>query len=286
MFKIGFNALRSRKTLVLKFLKNVTLHLTIFFLLTVLARKLVINPGQFANTLVLLAGYSIVSVVSYFITKLLLLPLQKKWLCELDIIYPVVFSIVTYIFFHDKLTLLCDTVTSNLFDITPDIIYSEGLKFMGVVYIVLKQYVALKISDQDKARITKTSNTKSALTNKQNHRRLKLYGKNKDEYLFLKVIEFIYLKSEGHYIVIHYKLNGSNQIKSTTIRNSMIELEKQTEHIQSIYRCHKSYMINTLHLKSVTGNVNKSIARLTEENLRIPISKSKISFMKAQTQTK
>lgn len=120
------------------------------------------------------------------------------------------------------------------------------------------------------------------LFSKRNNSLLNLLGKNKNERLTLMTNDLICIKSEGHYIRVYYLGEKNNEVKHSILRSTMTEIERQTADYSYIYRCHKSFFINFNYIKSIIGNSNKAHAYLEHYAHKVPVSKSKIAYMKSR----
>ncbi|MEM9983373.1 MAG: LytTR family DNA-binding domain-containing protein [Bacteroidota bacterium] len=90
--------------------------------------------------------------------------------------------------------------------------------------------------------------------------------------LVMPLAAFVYAQSEGNYVTI-YHLEDSVLVH-TLIRLSLKQLEIQLENCSSIKRCHRSYLINTQHLKSIDGNARSLTIQLNKVATSIPVSRS------------
>lgn len=97
--------------------------------------------------------------------------------------------------------------------------------------------------------------------------KLIINGQNQDDILKITESQFIYAESDQNYVTIYYK-NG-NQIKKKLMRSSLQDIEDQIGHA---VRLHRSYLINPIHLKSITGNKRKRTATLKNIDSTIPVS--------------
>lgn len=83
---------------------------------------------------------------------------------------------------------------------------------------------------------------------------------------------FILAKSEGNYCTIYYQNNS--MVEKKLIRISLSNLENQLSAEKNIVRCHRSYLINKLHIISKKGNAQG--LKLTLKNIeeQIPVSRN------------
>jgi DNA-binding LytR/AlgR family response regulator len=109
-------------------------------------------------------------------------------------------------------------------------------------------------------------------------------GLNKNESVYTKIDNFIFAKSEGHYIKVYYiveRVHGKHEVvKSLLVRNSMKALLSTVfKDIKGIMRVQNSYIINCTHLKYLKfANFNKT-AHIEMDYIknRIPVSANKIN---------
>ncbi len=113
--------------------------------------------------------------------------------------------------------------------------------------------------------------------------KLTIVGLNKNEVVDFNSKDFLYAKSEGHYIKIYYLADKTNSlnpvVRSIIIRNSMRNLgEGVLSDIITIDRVHKSYFVNYEHVKSLkTINHKGGILTLSLLDIKIPVGKTNIN---------
>ncbi len=93
---------------------------------------------------------------------------------------------------------------------------------------------------------------------------LHLSGKNKNELLKIRVGDFVYAKSEDNYIRIFYLQDDI--MSSILFRNTLAKIEEQLSSAPSIFRCHRSYLINSIHIAEIKGNAKRTLAVLNVKN--------------------
>jgi hypothetical protein len=111
-----------------------------------------------------------------------------------------------------------------------------------------------------------------------------IYGLNKGEVVHMDSNDFIFAKSDGHYIKIYYFVKRTNtgrkSVRSILIRNSMKSMFLDVfVSIKHIDRVHKSYAINYNYIKSVRNlPYNKGgILTMNFVNINIPIGFTRIN---------
>lgn len=93
----------------------------------------------------------------------------------------------------------------------------------------------------------------------------------------LKLDDFLYAESGNQYVLVHYLKNGDK--KKVLVRNRLkIVLEQMNK--LPIKRCHRSYIVNLLHVKTIDKIDKKYFLVLKTE--KIPISKSYLKEIKEE----
>lgn len=96
---------------------------------------------------------------------------------------------------------------------------------------------------------------------------------NKGEIKFsIKLSDLMYIKGADNYIIVYYR--DGEKLSSVMLRNTM----KQTEtdlRPQGIIRCHKSYMVNTRHIKMLEKKGDGMIVKLdAPQPINLPITRN------------
>ncbi|CAM1365570.1 LytR/AlgR family response regulator transcription factor [Tenacibaculum xiamenense] len=108
---------------------------------------------------------------------------------------------------------------------------------------------------------------------------VEIIGKNKNETLLIPIKNLLYIKSEGHYINIFYLLSENHDVKSILFRENISNIQQKLHSYEMLYRCHKSYLINMLHVKYINSYGSKSHVVLKANNSRIPVSSNKAKYL-------
>jgi hypothetical protein len=117
---------------------------------------------------------------------------------------------------------------------------------------------------------------------------ISIYGLGKNEVLQLDIDDFIFAKSDGHYIHIYYFVEknniGKQRIRSFLVRNSLKTLMSDVfQNFSHVSRIHKSHIINYNYAKSVRNFPNNKGGVMTMNfvALDIPIGVTKINNVNA-----
>lgn len=93
----------------------------------------------------------------------------------------------------------------------------------------------------------------------------------------LQQCDFIYAQSEGNYCTVCYLVDG--QLQQQLMRLPLKKLKEQFT-LVSIQYCHRSYLINTIHLQGVKGNAQGGKVRLNYIEQPLPVSRTYIQELK------
>lgn len=88
----------------------------------------------------------------------------------------------------------------------------------------------------------------------------------------IKKEDVIFLASDDNYVVIHYLMDGEEQ--KYMLRNTLKKLEDKLEPY-GVIRCHRSYMVNLLHVNLMT-NEKRTLNLILKKplKLKVPVSKT------------
>lgn len=152
-----------------------------------------------------------------------------------------------------------------------DLVDMIRISLGNTAYILLLPYSILwlyfswddknkKLQKLDEARLMVEETNKGALL-------MANFYDNKGEIKFsVKLSDLMYIKGADNYIVVYY-CDGA-KLSSIIIRNTMKNAEASLKS-QGIIRCHKSYMVNSQHIKLLE---KKNDGLLVKLNAPIPLS--------------
>lgn len=93
-----------------------------------------------------------------------------------------------------------------------------------------------------------------------------------DGSLTLEVENFLFAVAAGNYTTFYYLENG--QVEKRLLRISLRSASEQLAGIETIIRCHRSYLVNKSKITEATGNARSLNVRLENYDGLIPISRS------------
>lgn len=88
--------------------------------------------------------------------------------------------------------------------------------------------------------------------------------------------EILLIKSSGNYIEVFYFKEG--KVSRNILRSTLEKVTKQLNLYPFLFRCHRSYLINTDRIEKVKGNKRGYIITVTGLLEAIPVSRSKIDM--------
>jgi len=94
----------------------------------------------------------------------------------------------------------------------------------------------------------------------------------KNEKISFFLNDLVYIKSEGNYV--SFFIIKDDALKELVIRCTLHNIEKQLKDYKTIYRVHRSFMINARHFYKITGNARGYQLVSSKLENSIPISRS------------
>jgi len=96
-------------------------------------------------------------------------------------------------------------------------------------------------------------------------------GQGSKDQITLSLSNFLYGKAQDNYMELYYV--EKEQLKKFLMRTSLTKLLESVND-QVIVRCHRSYMINLLHVSAVKGSSHNLTLNIEPFDTSIPVSKS------------
>jgi DNA-binding LytR/AlgR family response regulator len=94
---------------------------------------------------------------------------------------------------------------------------------------------------------------------------------NKNENLTIPAASLVYLEAADNYVTVYH--NEAGTIRKTVLRSTMKAQEEQLSAIETMFRAHKSYLINCDHIGHVSGNAQGYRLHLQGISDTIPVSR-------------
>lgn len=103
------------------------------------------------------------------------------------------------------------------------------------------------------------------------HKSIEFISEKKSEKFSLKINEILYIKTADNYVEIHF-FNGAH-VQKKMVRNTLKNIELQISPYPEFVRCHRTCIINSIHIEKLTGNCNHHKMILKGYNELIPVSR-------------
>lgn len=252
-----------------------------------------LNQVSFANKLVYSFLFAVNYGMAYYFVNVLLGNNIRKSLSRYGyMIYSFVLCVLafflivvtTYIikkmffieYLHESIVLNEEFIINILLEVSIVTLYLHF--YIWSVYMFIQNYSNNTKSEFIASEDLITTSNYNINTVSQTDDDLIIYGKNKDEFRKLSMDDFVYAKSEGHYLKVFYHESVSDLAKSADIqwfiiRNSMKNLKEMMRSHDNIIRIHKSYLINTHKIKYATPGLNNGgHITIILNNIKIPFS--------------
>ncbi|MDO4510899.1 MAG: LytTR family DNA-binding domain-containing protein [Bacteroidales bacterium] len=84
--------------------------------------------------------------------------------------------------------------------------------------------------------------------------------------------EFLYAESDGNYVKVHYLVDDA--VTMNAIRCSIKEVDEKMAHVRHIMRCHRAFIVNLSHVKSVESRSSGFYLALEHSDALVPVSKT------------
>ncbi len=112
---------------------------------------------------------------------------------------------------------------------------------------------------------------------------LKFFDTSGKNNLVLTLENLYYVTSANNYIEVFYKKEPTKEavakiaLSRMLLRNTLKTIEQQYVHLPELYRCHKTFIVNTQKVVAIKGNTKGYSLVLQELDIEIPVSRHKNS---------
>lgn len=226
-----------------------------------------LSSSLFINSL----GYSLIVSLTILFTSFfipIIFPKQfklNKWTFGKHIIFILINLIIITIFnwlFYNK-TNYNDANVITFLQMT-------SYTFFGAIILVsVYLFIDDKTSKLHFKKLTKDLEKNDDNTTTKNI--ITISSEETKEFYTIAINKLVYITNEGNYASIF--INENNKLKELIIRKSLLRIEKDLIEFNNIVRCHKSYIINTNYIDSISGNTRGYQLVSKQLNLTIPVSR-------------
>jgi hypothetical protein len=228
-----------------------------------------------------LSGLLKLEIISlYIIAGLTITVIHMFWLQNLVIKRFTLGNTILWISWITLLTSISSSVINDLAFNKGRFSFLSFIIFIGIVFVINIIPISIIILGHHiyllKKQIKVTSQINSTLSNKSvteiSSEIITIGASNQRDNITLNLNDLLYITSADNYIDVYY-LEGSI-LKHNLLRNTLNNIQEQiSKNIPSIRRCHKGFIINLNHTKSVTGNASGYKIELKGVEFLIPISR-------------
>ncbi|CAM1350016.1 HTH LytTR-type domain-containing protein [Tenacibaculum insulae] len=106
---------------------------------------------------------------------------------------------------------------------------------------------------------------------KKRKKPITLFSENKKELLNININELIYISVSGNYTSFYVMTN--DKIKELILRNTLTDVYQQIKKQPNIFKCHKSFIINTNYIDGFSGNSRGYLVKMKSVDVKIPVSR-------------
>lgn len=198
----------------------------------------------------------------------------KKWTIgkQLFVIFIILFliSISLWICFYYFLP-------NQLFN---NISYFKIIKLVlgiSLIPLVLYFFIDEKYGRYKKSLISKKTNEASkALTIPKKEQvieydNVKIFAQNNKDFVEFNVKNLLYIKSNSNYS--SFFIIENDILKEVVLRTRLKTIENVFKANNTVFRCHKSYIVNTNYITEITGNSKGFYCHLDDFSVDIPVSR-------------
>ncbi len=234
----------------------------------------VLRPFGFVNyennKIIACLGFSLVTLISLFlinfIKKRFIKKIVVKWTIFKEFIFLnlVILLITIGNYFYLSLIIVDFQLSFFYFIYTLFLTFSIGIFPVG--FVTLFRYNRFK------------NNKLGLLINDGNdgndgNEIIKFISLNKtDKEVIINKVDFLYVEAIKNNVHIYYYDN--ELVKTVSIRNTLKNIENQCEEDKALFRCHRSFIVNTNNIKTAKGNSNSYKIYFNNYNHFIPVSRS------------
>lgn len=234
---------------------------------------LILKPFGFinydGNTTIASLGFSLVTFISLILVNFIKKNLFKgkvKWTIFREIHFLSFVILIISIGNHLLLSIIIKDYRLSFIHLTYSIFLTFCIGIFPISFITVLRYNRLK--NNKLGVIINDGNVENVVNDI-----IKFTSLNKtDEEIIISKKDFLYLEAIRNNIHIFYY--DEEEVKTISIRNTLKNIENRLSHDRSIFRCHRSFIVNTNNIKTANGNSNGYKIYFNNYDKYIPVSRS------------
>lgn len=157
----------------------------------------------------------------------------------------------------------------NVVDIlTRSILYGLILSLAYIYYDEKQRLSRAKIITERVMKNTSIKKSNRISLNKE----ITIHSTNKKDAISFCVNDLVYITSESNYACLFIK-ERNKDVKERILRLPLKNVQLKLEEFTNIIRCHKSFIVNTNYVKSISGNARRYYLHIEKLETKIPVSR-------------
>ncbi|MCG1035085.1 LytR/AlgR family response regulator transcription factor [Polaribacter sargassicola] len=101
-----------------------------------------------------------------------------------------------------------------------------------------------------------------------------IYSENKKENISFKIQDLVYVTSQGNYASFFLLTEYKKDLKEIILRITLTKINEILESYNNVIRCHRSYIVNTYFINSISGNARGYFLKSNKILIEIPVSRN------------
>ncbi len=142
--------------------------------------------------------------------------------------------------------------------------------FPSILFFIIDEKKSRKKREKIAEIITKEK--KKTIQTEKKAKTISLTSDNKKDVFEIDINNLVYITSEGNYVCVFTKKNG--QLKENILRTTLTKIYSELSDYNHMIRCHKSYIINSNHIREIRGNARGYTLQSSSITFPIPVSRS------------
>lgn len=241
---------------------------------------LVFAPFQFdsigKNLFEISLGYGITTVVIVMMSNLLLMlfsppTLERQWTVWHELIWTIFCLLLVsvgnlfYSYYAGIFPLTLNALSAS-------VVYTLAVGLFPIVVSVLVKEIRLSHRFEVKSANINLNLKSHAKAEQEEESLITIMAGQPKDNLQVAARDLLFIRAAENYIDIFYL--DSDKLERKLQRNSLTTVAAQLESVNSsFFRCHKSYLVNLIHVKHVSGNAQGYKLHLAHTDEAVPVSR-------------
>ena len=145
--------------------------------------------------------------------------------------------------------------------------------YVGFIPVIMFLFFDEKWSREKRIKISKEiMDSKRESHQAMLEKKIQIFGENNKENIKFNNIDLIYISSQANYA--SFFINTENGVEEVILRITLSKIMLEFKEFSNLVRCHKSYIVNSLHIDSISGNARGYFLTSNKVTNQIPVSRS------------